>query len=365
MEPKSDCTGVNPYQPEPNIAGAGVISGFILTGILTFIASYAVLYLRRRGPYPSASPIHQQQCGKLGRLRHSNKFWIRVLTAFVLQLSDQQLVTGLLLLVCGYAQYWGSSVLHGANNLWTVTDVVCYSSFTHAATMLSLRPYFQRHRKLATARVVIMYIIYGLWLVVVVRILSPNKPKDSEKLPSVASKFWHAATVIEVIGIMWIYLLTYLPVFLSEEAAEVRTIVGRVSPSAQDIVFIREWLALVKPLSHSGDSGSIWYRYNPYVLAKRCLFKTAVAFSEGYVETDSKLTRWILCLMAEVIFPWSMAGVWLALLWAFSLGALIYSLLQNGLTSSWDFGQLLPVFMILLPIVSLITSIVGDEAASS
>jgi hypothetical protein len=101
------------------------------------------------------------------------------LTAFVLQLSDQQLVTGLLLLVCGYAQYWGSSVHHGANNLWIVTDVVCYSSFTHAATLLSLCPYFQRHRKLATLRVVIMYIIYGLWLVVAVRILSPNKPKDS------------------------------------------------------------------------------------------------------------------------------------------------------------------------------------------
>ncbi|KAG2001108.1 hypothetical protein GB937_010496 [Aspergillus fischeri] len=358
-----DCTVVNPYEPDPNIAGAGVISGFILTGTLTFVASYAVLYLRRRGPSPSASTIHEEQYGKHRTLNHSDKFWIRVLTAFVLQLSDQQLVTGLLLLVCGYAQYWRSSVHHGANNLWTVTDVVCYSSFTHAATLLSLRPYFQRHRKLATLRVVIMYIIYGLWLVVAVRILSPNKPKDSEKLSSLASKFWHAATVIEAISIMWIYLLTYLPVFLSEQAMEVRTIVGRVSPSAQDIVFIREWLALVKPLSHSGASDSIWHRYNPYVIAKPCLFKTAVAFSERYVETDSKLTRWILSLIAEVIFPWRMAGVWLALLWAFSLGALIYSLLQNGLTSSWDFGQLLPVFMTLLPIVSLVTSIIGDRSA--
>ncbi|GFF25247.1 hypothetical protein IFM46972_01339 [Aspergillus udagawae] len=352
MEPMSDCTGVNPCQPDPNIAGAGVISGFILTGTLTFIASYAVLYLRRRGSYPIASTIHQQQCGKHRRPKHSNGFWIRVLTAFVLQLSDQQLVTGLLLLVCGYAQYWGSSVHHGANNLWTVTDVVCYSSFTHAATLLSLCPYFQRHRKLATLRVVIMYIIYGLWLVVAVRILSPNKPKDSQKLPSLASRFWHAATVIEAIGIMWIYLLTYLPVFLSEQAMEVRTIVSRVSLSTQDIAFIREWLALVKPLSHSAASGSIWHRYNPYAIAKRCLFKMAVAFSER-----------IISLIVEVIFPWSTAGVWLALLWAFSLGALIYSLLQNGLTSSWDFGQLLPVFMILLPIVNLVTSIIGDESA--
>ncbi|GFF42801.1 hypothetical protein IFM51744_05267 [Aspergillus udagawae] len=209
-----------------------------------------------------------------------------------------------------------------------------------------------------------MYIIYGLWLVVAVRIPSPNKPKDSQKLPSLASRFWHATTVIEAIGIMWIYLLTYLPVFLSEQAMDVRTIVSRVSLSTQDIAFIQEWLALVKPLLHSAASGSTWHRYNPYAIAKRCLFKMAVAFSERYVEAGSKLTRRIISLIAELISPWSTAGVWLALLWAFSLGALIYSLLQNGLTSSWDFGQLLPVFMILLPIVSLVTSIIGDESAS-
>ncbi|KAF4282729.1 hypothetical protein KXX16_000818 [Aspergillus fumigatus] len=106
--------------------------------------------------------IHEKQYGKPRTVDHSNKFWIRVLTALVHQLSDQQLVTELLLLVCGYAQYWRSSVHHGANNLRTVTNVVCYSSFTHAATLLSLRPYFQRHRKLATLRAFTMYIIYSL-----------------------------------------------------------------------------------------------------------------------------------------------------------------------------------------------------------
>ncbi|KAF7114167.1 hypothetical protein CNMCM5793_007745 [Aspergillus hiratsukae] len=59
---------------------------------------------------------------------------------FVLQLNDQQPVTELFLLVCGYAQYWGLSVLDVANNLWTVTDVVCYPSFTHAAALLPSGP---------------------------------------------------------------------------------------------------------------------------------------------------------------------------------------------------------------------------------
>ena len=45
-----------------------------------------------------------------------------------------------------------------------------------------------------------MYIIYILWLVVATRILSPNKPSGSEKLPRVIGDFRHAATYIVQIG---------------------------------------------------------------------------------------------------------------------------------------------------------------------
>jgi hypothetical protein len=63
--------------------------------------------------------------------------------------------------------------------------------------------------------------------------------------------------------------------------------------------------------------------------------------------------------VAELLFPWYVAGIILGVLWAFSLGALILSLWQSGLASSWDFGQLLPGFMVLPPFQSLISVIAG------
>lgn len=62
---------------------------------------------------------------------------------------------------------------------------------------------------------------------------------------------------------------------------------------------------------------------------------------------------------AELLFPWYIAGIILGVLWAFSLGALILSLYQSGLASSWDFGQLLPAVMVLLPFQSFISVIAG------
>jgi len=69
-------------------------------------------------------------------------------------------------------------------------------------------------------------------------------------------------------------------------------------------------------------------------------------------KTDALGGSWLL-------FPWYTAGIILGAVWVFSLGALILSLHQNGLTSSWDFGQLLPTFMVLLPFHSFVSAIAG------
>ncbi|KAL4888816.1 hypothetical protein BDV59DRAFT_134649 [Aspergillus ambiguus] len=354
------------HTADPDVAGPGVIIGFMLTGILTFLASYTALYLQRLSLRP-------RRHGFLRKITPHNvsdpvEYWIRILTTFILQLSDQQLVTGLLLLVCGYARYWTSSVGYGANNLWTVTDIVCYSSFTHAATLLSLRLYFQRHHKLATGRIVIMYIIYLLWLIVAIHILDPEESEDPNKLPSTASRFWHAATIIEAIGILWIYIFTCLSTSLSDEEAEIRGIIGRCSHSPPDLDTIQRWIEL-----HANTTGPVkdvptrWWKQPSYVITSWLMMPTALWYSREYIATHSVARRWLLCCVAEVFFPWQTASIWLAILWAFSLGALIYSLIQNGLAASWGFGQLLPLFMVLLPFQNLITAItdIGDQIRDS
>jgi hypothetical protein len=67
----------------------------------------------------------------------------------------------------------------------------------------------------------------------------------------------------------------------------------------------------------------------------------------------------MLWVVAELLFPWYIAGIILGVLWAFSLGAITLILWQSGLASSWDFVQLLPALMVLLPFPSLISMVAG------
>lgn len=203
-----------------------------------------------------------------------------------------------------------------------------------------------------------MYIIYILWLVVATQILSPNKPKGSTKEPRVFVDFWHAATYIEALGVMWIYLLTYLPIFLSTEAAEVRNVISE-GPSGNFEV-VEEWIRYHKRRRSTGSVfRTAWKRYNVYAVARRYLTRFAVRFSELYVSPGPKWRQWLLWAIAELLFPHYVVGIILGVLWAFSLGTLILSLYLSGLAYSWDFGQLLPAFMVLLPFQSFVSVIVG------
>src|SRR5439155_10156165 len=98
---------------------------FILTGALTLSLSYITMWLRRykgRNNYP---------------------FWISVMEDLLLALSDQQLVTGLLLLVISYAKW---PLVPGLNNnLQAAADLTYFSSITHCTTLMTLAPYFRRH----------------------------------------------------------------------------------------------------------------------------------------------------------------------------------------------------------------------------
>jgi hypothetical protein len=203
-----------------------------------------------------------------------------------------------------------------------------------------------------------MYIIFVLWLVVAGQILAPDKPKDSDKKTKLISDFWHAATVIEIFGIMWVYLITYLPIFLSEDATKVRTIIS--DGSREDVEIVQAWIRRhQRRWSTRGASQTSWKRFNPYTVIRRHLTKWAVQFGSTFVEAKSTTHRWGLWFVAELLMPWYTTGIIIGGLWAFSLGALIFSLHQNGLTSSWDFGQLLPAVMIVLPFQSLVSAITG------
>ncbi|KAF2185955.1 hypothetical protein K469DRAFT_631827 [Zopfia rhizophila CBS 207.26] len=349
-----DCRNVDPKFSDANIAGPGVVGGFILTGSLTVIASYTTLWLH---PIISLSKGEQprllQRASPHG-LENPARFWVEILEDFLLQLSDQQLMTTLVLFVLAYIKYLDCSVICGADSLWHAADVVAFSSLTHATTLLTLRKYFRKHRGLATARVVIMYAIYALWLRVAVRMLQGPKSGSAKITPVI--KFWYGAVSIEVVGVTWIYLVTYLPIFLSDDATRVRDAIASGEDLAESV---QEWRGATKirRLLSALTSYSLLGRLNPYAFVRRLVTRFARKFCDAYVGTTSVQRKTFLWWAAELLFPWSTAPVFLGVLWAFSLAALIFSLTQSRTDETWDLGQLLSMFMFVLPIQTLITHI--------
>ena len=112
---------------DPDIAGVGVISAFIVAAGLAVVISYIYVLINE---IPHI------------RERVDSKRWSKVLERFILSLSDQQLVTGLAVLIAGFARWNEISIYH-----WEIiTDLAFTSSNTHIATLVVLRRHF-RERK--------------------------------------------------------------------------------------------------------------------------------------------------------------------------------------------------------------------------
>ena len=89
-----------------------------------------------------------------------SKAWTEALQNAVLAFSDQQIVTGIAILVSAYVQIsCGLQVYH-----WKVAvDLALFSSITHLTTLTCLRDYFRKRKSLRTMRLIFMGTI-GLML---------------------------------------------------------------------------------------------------------------------------------------------------------------------------------------------------------
>jgi len=114
-------------------------------------------------------------------LNSSDGFWTHVLEAFLIQLPDQQLLLGLLVLICSIVEYYRSSP-GGNDNLWHAADVACFSMFSHDAAVLAPRGFLHENKKLAAARVWLMIVVFVLWATIGYYILHPSRPYHKTKI---------------------------------------------------------------------------------------------------------------------------------------------------------------------------------------
>ncbi|CAL8576858.1 hypothetical protein XPA_002725 [Xanthoria parietina] len=150
------------YQADPDIAGIGVISAFIVTTLLNIAIAIAGLsfgMIRGLGD----NPIDRLVLSQLHRVPFlrvkgsSVNFWQPIMEALTLALSDQQLLVGISILVTGFIKHCSISVYHFA----LITDLAWLSSNTNLTSLNVLQVSLSEHPSLRNWRVCLMLVIFA------------------------------------------------------------------------------------------------------------------------------------------------------------------------------------------------------------
>lgn len=168
--PSTNCTSWSVLEPNPDIAGIGVVIGFMLSAYLT-LTLVAVHYLidrrQQRNSVDKAFLAFVVPKALTIQTEEASERWTRAFDEAVLFLGDTQVVTSIAIVLSGYIQLpCGLSTYH-----WEmVVDLAWFSALTHLTALTSLRHYFQQHPTMAFWRVLFM----GITLVLLGCALQPT-----------------------------------------------------------------------------------------------------------------------------------------------------------------------------------------------
>lgn len=148
-----------------------VISAFCVTSVGTLVAivvAYFLDLIRDEGPYGLLNDLdiriiqwsksffrHQESPSPPNK--SINKIGLRdALERFVLALSDQQIITGLAICIIGYSKHCYMSTYH----FFVIIASAWFSSTTHLSTLTLLQHYLFQHPGLKYTRLVGMFALY-------------------------------------------------------------------------------------------------------------------------------------------------------------------------------------------------------------
>ena len=199
--------------------------------------------------------------------------WSEALQNAVLAFSDQQVVTGIAILVSAYVQiFCGLQVYH-----WQVAlDLALFSSITHLTTLTCLRDYFRKRKSLRTIRLVFMATI-GIMLTVALG----TTGYEFREVSTVAWCLFQTKDGETYNPYNWLYmciLLSYLTVSYISRAIQLypqstswRRRFRRIIPNN----FARTWLKFLR--KQALDSRSLfWVIAHNLLLSVYCPGKAAV-----------------------------------------------------------------------------------------
>ncbi|KAF1840425.1 uncharacterized protein K460DRAFT_296435 [Cucurbitaria berberidis CBS 394.84] len=161
-----DCGDFNPncaaknqvVEADADIAGIGVIVGFLSTTCLAFLIAFTVIFLDR---YERIVNFHRRWIFKNKEVYQHNydepywrspAFWSRVLSKNLLALADTQLLTGLAIQFTAMLKHCRLTIYH----FQIVTDLAFLTTITHLLTVVALRNYFVKNRWINLPRIFFM-----------------------------------------------------------------------------------------------------------------------------------------------------------------------------------------------------------------
>ncbi|KAF1997646.1 hypothetical protein P154DRAFT_622348 [Amniculicola lignicola CBS 123094] len=155
-----NCTVLNQIvDPDPDIAGIGVILGFLATTCFAIAISFSILFLDH---YPRICNFWRHNVSKnpeeyvdnrgLGPYWRSPEFWSIVLSKNLLSFSDTQLVTGLAIQFTGFIKHCQISIYH----FQIVVQLAFLTTVTHLLAVITLRDYFVDNKWVNLPRVFFM-----------------------------------------------------------------------------------------------------------------------------------------------------------------------------------------------------------------
>lgn len=162
------------FTADADIVGPGVLAAFFVTATVT-VAAVVFAYLSDAldGSYLNeldrkVIAATQRKCRHVIKRVHTDlashsgdraeavgELRKEILTQFILTLSDQQLVTGLAILIAGVSDPWHLS----GYEFTVVLALAWFSSTTHLATLTALRKYMDSHGLVRHARIIGMVLV--------------------------------------------------------------------------------------------------------------------------------------------------------------------------------------------------------------
>lgn len=279
------------------------------------------------------------------RISHRRRLWSNILEQIVVSLSDQQLVTGLSILIvgCSMNSYGTIDVYHFV----TVTDLAWLSANTHAMSLILTRRYLRQARR-------------------------EPRDDDTSDHDSICLYESDRAGHRSLIGLTaWRMLCIYSTVAM--------LLFGLVDTSYEDLYDSFACPMRCMPLNDPGSTSlgvtifeiaSLAWGYGR-ILAETLLLR--IRLPENVVTTIKRTwvgrsivrgIEWILILLLSstwTVFEqlvWFSIGTWV-LYSDLSWGRSLLSKEQLQIEKEWGFGQLVPLLLLMLPFMNAAQAYVG------